>query len=96
MALFTSHSPLILEYYLEDEYRWCKLEIIKSLMGRLEETAVVTSLSQLPDRFHAKYLNSDETNVWFYEKVDKENVRIKPGSMSYLTNSELEEVPDKA
>ena len=96
MALFTSHSPLILEYYLEDEYRWCKLEIIKSLMGRLEETAVVTSLSQLPDRFHAKYLYSDETNVWFYEKVDKENVRIKPGSMSYLTNSELEEVPDKA
>ena len=96
MALFTSHSPLILEYYLEDEYRWCKLEIIKSVMGRLEETAVVTSLSQLPDRFHAKYLYSDETNVWFYEKVDKENVRIKPGSMSYLTNSELEEVPDKA
>ena len=96
MALLATNSPLNLEYYLEDEYRWCKLEIIKSLMGRLEETAVVTSLSQLPDRFHAKYLYSDETNVWFYEKVNKENVRIKPGSMSYLTNSVKEEEPDKA
>lgn len=96
MALFTSHSPLILEYYLEDEYRWCKLEIIKSVMGRLEETAAVTSLSQLPDRFHAKYLYSEETNVWFYEKVDKENVRIKPGSITHVSNSAKEEEPDKA
>ena len=96
MALLVANNPLNLEYYLEDEYRWCKLEIIKSVMGRLEETAVITSLSQLPDCFHAKYLYSEETNVWFYEKVDKENVRIKPGSMSYLTNSQAEEEPNKA
>ena len=96
MALLVANNPLNLEYYLEDEYRWCKLEIIKSVMGRLEETTVITSLSQLPDRFHAKYLYSDETNVWFYEKVDKENIRIKPGSMSYVTSSQEEEEPNKA
>ena len=56
MVSLASTEPLKLEYYLEDEYRWCKLEIIKSVMGRLEKTAIVTSLSQLPDNFHAKYL----------------------------------------
>ncbi len=96
MVSLASTEPLKLEYYLEDEYRWCKLEIIKSVMGRLEKTAIVTSLSQLPDNFHAKYLYSAETNVWFYEKVNKENVRIQPGSIHSVINSQVEEEPNKA
>ena len=81
MVSLASSEPLKLQYYLEDEYRWCKLEIIKSVMGRLEETAVITSLSQLPESFHARYLYSEDTNVWFYEKVNREDVRILPGSV---------------
>ena len=80
MACIVTNVPLNLEYYLEDEYRWCKLEIIKSVMGRLEESVKITSLSQLPETFHARYLN----------------VRIKPGSVHDVINYSEEEVQDKA
>ena len=96
MACIVTNVPLNLEYYLEDEYRWCKLEIIKSVMGRLEESVKITSLSQLPETFHARYLYSNETGVWFYDKVSIDNVRIKPGSVHDVINYSEEEVQDKA
>lgn len=76
-----SENPLELEYYLESEYRWCKLEIISFLAGAVEKKAEVKCFDDLPDLFKGRYLYSGETNVWFYVKVDKEDVRIKPGSM---------------
>ena len=76
-----SEYPLELEYYLESEYRWCKLEIISFLAGAVEKKAEVKSFNDLPDLFKGKYLYSAETNVWFYVNVDKEDVRIKPGSI---------------
>ena len=65
-------------------------------MGRLEESVKITSLSQLPETFHARYLYSNETGVWFYDKVNIENVRIKPGSVHDVINYSEEEVQDKA
>ena len=76
-----SENSLQLEYYLESEYRWCKLEIIAFLAGAVEKKAEVKSLSDLPDKFKGRYLYSKENSLWMYVNVDKEDVRIKPGSI---------------
>lgn len=76
-----SNNSLQLEYYLEDEYRWCKLEIISFLCGGIEKKSEITSLDQLPEKFKGRYLYSEENCLWMYENIKSEDVRIKPGSM---------------
>uniref|UniRef100_A0A6C0CPT9 Uncharacterized protein n=1 Tax=viral metagenome TaxID=1070528 RepID=A0A6C0CPT9_9ZZZZ len=76
-----SNNSLQLEYYLESEYRWCKLEIISFLCGGIEKAAAVKTLDDLPKKFKGRYLYSSETNLWIYINVDSDDVRIKPGSM---------------
>lgn len=80
MASFTKGS-LKLEYFLEDEYRWCPLEIVSIRVGGIEKKANVKKLDELPDVFNGKYLYSHETGVWFYDKIKKDDVRIVPGSV---------------
>jgi len=84
MVSITENQPLKLEYYLEAEREWCKLEIISKLIGRTEETVVITSLEQLPNYVHIKYLYPKSENVWFYDKVNKDDIRIKPGSITLM------------
>ena len=81
VIIMASENSLQLEYYLESEYRWCKLEIISFLAGAVEKKAEVKTLSDLPEKFKGRYLYSEENNLWFYINVDTEDVRIKPGSM---------------
>lgn len=80
MASFTK-GGLKLEYFLEDEYRWCPLEIVSSRVGGNEKNANVMKLDELPDVFNGRYLYSHETGVWFYDKIKKEDIRIVPGSV---------------
>lgn len=80
MTSFTK-CCLRLEYFLEDEYRWCPLEIVSSRFGGIEKSANVTELDELPDVFNGRYLYSHETGVWFYDKIKKEDVRIVHGSV---------------
>uniref|UniRef100_A0A6C0LII1 Uncharacterized protein n=1 Tax=viral metagenome TaxID=1070528 RepID=A0A6C0LII1_9ZZZZ len=76
-----TQDSLKLEYFLEDEYRWCPLKIIGSRFGSKEIIANVTKLDELPDVFNGCYLYSQETCVWFYDKIKKDDVRIVHGSI---------------
>jgi len=76
-----AQGGLKLEYFLEDEYRWCPLEIVSSRVGGNEKNANVKKLDELPDVFNGRYLYSKETGVWFYDKIKKEDIRIVPGSI---------------
>ena len=81
MTSLTKNVCLKLEYFIKDEYRWCPLEIVSARYGGQEVNANVTKLDELPDVFNGRYLYSDETRVWFYDRINKDDVRIAPGSV---------------
>ena len=81
MTSLTTKTYLQLEYFVEDEYRWCPLEIVSSRYGGTEVNANVTKLDELPDVFNGRYLYSSETGVWFYDRIKKDDIRIVPGSV---------------
>ena len=81
MTSLTTKTYLQLEYFVEDEYRWCPLEIVSSRYSGNEVNVNVTKLDELPDVFNGRYLYSSETGVWFYDRIKKDDIRIVPGSV---------------
>jgi hypothetical protein len=63
MTSLTANTRMKLEYFIENEYRWCPLEIVSSRYGGDEVNANVTKSDELPDVFNGRYLYSIETGV---------------------------------
>ena len=70
--------PLKLQYNLDDEYRWCELEILNNDGSFQKPIKSIYKLDDLSDTFKARYLYSNETMLWIYINAKKEDVRIKP------------------
>ena len=84
--------PLDLEYYDDDEDKWCPFKLCMTVIGSIEGTVKITDMSQVPLKPYGRYLYNNDyaSNIWFYITTSRDKIRLRSSkNLDTFTKSNL-------